>query len=56
MKCSNTILPVAIAMIICTFLSANAQHRFGVKPRYRRWLDNSISLDLGAGVLFGGRE
>ncbi len=31
-------------------------HRFGVKPRFRRWLDNSISFDLGAGVLFGGEN
>jgi hypothetical protein len=124
MKRSNTILPVAIAMIICTFLPANAQdcyrgrpspkcktfwitefgysfrldqqpgrypsdanfyftweyglmgnlnqksalgaafmlgadddgHRYGVKSRYRRWLDKTVSVDLGAGVLFGGEN
>ncbi len=119
MKRSNTILPVAIAIISCTFLSANAQHcfrgkplpqcktfwitefgyshrldrqsnadfyftwepglmrnvgrqtalgatlflgadedghRFGLKPRYRRWLNNSVSFDLGAGVLLGGEN
>ena len=31
-------------------------HRFGVKPRYRRWLDNSTGLDICAGVLFGGEN
>jgi len=31
-------------------------HRLGVKPRYRRWLDNSLSVDFGAGVLFGGEN
>jgi hypothetical protein len=118
MKRSNTVLPVAIAIIICTFMPANAQlcfrgkpllecktfwitefgynhrldrfsdsnsyftwetglmrnvnrqtaigatlffgadpygHRYGLKPRYRRWLNNSVSFDLGAGVLLGGR-
>jgi len=119
MKRSNTVLPVAIAIIICTFLPANAQHcfrgkplpecktfwitefgynhrldqynvshsyftwetglmrnvdrqtaigatlffgadpyghRYGLKPRYRRWLNNSVSLDFGAGVLLGGEH
>lgn len=29
--------------------------RFGVKPRYRHWLNNSTSLDIGYGVLVAPR-
>ncbi len=28
--------------------------RWGVRPRYRKWLGTRASLDLGAGVLIGG--
>lgn len=28
--------------------------RWGVRPRYRRWLGSKAALDLGAGVLLGG--
>jgi hypothetical protein len=36
------------------FGADNDGHRYGLKSRYRRWLSNSVSLDLGAGVLLGG--
>jgi hypothetical protein len=28
--------------------------RWGVRPRYRRWLGRKTALDLGAGILLGG--
>ncbi|UCF39852.1 MAG: hypothetical protein JSW43_08900 [Gemmatimonadota bacterium] len=28
--------------------------RWGIRPRYRRWLGGKTTLDLGAGVLLGG--
>jgi hypothetical protein len=28
--------------------------RWGLRPRYRRWLGNKTALDVGAGILLGG--
>jgi hypothetical protein len=28
--------------------------RWGIRPRYRRWLGSKTALDLGAGILLGG--
>ena len=30
--------------------------RFGIRPRYRRWLTRRVALDFSAGVLFGGTD
>ena len=30
--------------------------RWGIRPRYRRWLGSKAALDLGAGILLGGNN
>ena len=37
-------------------LSTDECSRFGVRSRYRRWLSKDVSLDLTAGIIFGGDE
>jgi hypothetical protein len=35
---------------------ANDMLRFGVKPRYRRWLDSKVSLEIAPGILIRGGD
>jgi hypothetical protein len=35
---------------------ANDVLRFGIKPRYRRWLNQKISLDIAPGILIRGSD
>lgn len=39
-----------------SILNTDEYSRFGIRSRYRRWLDKQLSLDLTAGVVLGGDE
>jgi hypothetical protein len=55
-RMSHLSAKTAMGATLLIGVDGNDMVRFGVKPRYRRWLDKKTSLDIAPGILISGSE